>query len=240
MTDSWAGYDEYKSDSALSERYYAFVTACFEQGIRAVVGSTPVTAALDVACGSGDSTAVLAKYAEHVEAVDLSPALIAKAQARPELKAVELHQGDFLEYPLARRYDLITAAWLHNFLHNEQDQRRALHKLAGALNEGGAVVLLFPSETFTSSRTGRYVARLTWHQAWYEHTARFTRGVFSFRDAPWQVMTCWQPLYLFELYSKRFDLQFLDTKKLCVEGGFLDEQYLSPPFEVMYGRKRGS
>jgi SAM-dependent methyltransferase len=238
MADAWADYDQYKTDSALSERYYAFVTACFEQGIRAVVGSRRVPAALDVACGSGDSTAVLANYAERVEGIDLSAALIDKARARPQLKAVEFHHGDFLAHPLGGRYDLITSAWFHNFVHSEADQQRVLRKLAAALSESGAVVFLFPSDSFTSPRTGRYVARLTWRQAWYERTPRYTRGVFSFRDSPWQIMTCWQPLYLLELYSALFDLQFLDTKKLCVEGGFLDEQYLSPPFEVMYGRKR--
>ncbi len=198
MADAWADYDEYKTDSALSERYYAFVTRCFEQGIRSVLGSRRAGAALDVACGAGDSTAVLINYAERVEGIDLSAALIDKARASPQLKAVEFHHGDFLDHPLGRRYDLITAAWLHNFIHSEQDQQRVLHKVAGALHEGGAVVFLFPSESFTTDRTGRYVARLTWRQAWYECADRYTRGVFSFRDSPWQVMTCWQPLYLLE------------------------------------------
>jgi SAM-dependent methyltransferase len=238
MDDAWAQYSAYKTNSAFSERYYGFVTACFEQGIRAAAGSRRVAAALDVACGAGDSTAVLAKYAERVEGIDLSPALIDEARASPRLKATQFHHGDFLEYPLERRYDLITAAWFHNFVHSEQDQQGVLLKIAGALNEGGAVVFLFPSDGFTSEKTKDYVSRLAWRQAWYDSTHRCTRGVFSFRDSPWQVMTCWQPLYLFELYSKLFDLHFLDTKKVCVEGGFVDEHYLCPTFEVMYGLKR--
>jgi hypothetical protein len=51
-------------------------------------------------------------------------------------------------------------------------------------------------------------------------------------------MTCWQPLFLFKQYHPFFELHFLDTKKICVERGFLDSAYLNPTFEVMYGRKR--
>ena len=99
-------------------------------------------------------------------------------------------------------------------------------------------MFLFPSDSFTSAKTQHYAAGLTWRQAWLESVARCSRGVFSFRDSRWETMTCWQPLFLFELYQQFFELHFLDTKKICVERGFLDSDYLNPTFEVMYGRKR--
>jgi len=34
MTGIWKDYSEYKTDGELAERYYAFIAACFEEGIK--------------------------------------------------------------------------------------------------------------------------------------------------------------------------------------------------------------
>jgi SAM-dependent methyltransferase len=238
MTDIWKDYAEYKTGSSLAERYYAFIATCFEEGIRAVAGTEPFAHALDIACGAGDNTAVLQRYARSVTGIDQSGEQIRIAESNPALKGISFRQGDYFDHAPERRYDLITAAWFHNFIHDAGKQRRAAEKIAGELADEGAIVFLFPSDSFTSAKTQEYAVRLTWRQAWYDSEARCSRGIFSFRDSPWDVMTCWHPLFLFEQYHPFFELHFLDTKKICVERGFLDDAYLNPTFEVMYGRKR--
>lgn len=238
MTDIWKDYSAYKAYNSLSERYYAFIAACYEEGIKAVARAEPFNNALDIACGAGDNTALVAHYARLVTGIDLSAEQIRKAQSNPQLQHIRFLQGDFLAYTPDRRYELITAAWFHNFIHDAEGQQRVAEKIAAALSDDGAIVFLFPSDSFISPKTQEYAARFTWQQAWLHSDARCTRGVFSFQGSDWDTMTCWQPLFLFELYHRYFDLHFLDTKKICVEGGFLDDAYLNPTFEVLYGRKR--
>lgn len=236
--DPWQHYDRFKHNNAVAENYYGFVHACFAEGLKQVAGPRRFRQALDIACGSGDSTALVLPYAEAVCGIDLSPALIETARADARLARVDFCQGDFLDYPLPQRYDLVTAAWFHDFLHTEAEQQRALEKIHAALAEGGAIVFLIPSAAFASDKSQAYFARLDWRQAWHEHGPACSRGVFSFQDSPWAPLTCWQPLYLFQLYQRHFNLGFVDTKKICVEQGYLDEAYLEPTFEVMYGTRR--
>lgn|GEM_PF-3881762 len=238
MNGTWENYAKFKTNNSLSARYYAFVTACFKAGIKAVAGTGYFENALDIACGTGDNTLLVADHARAVTGIDLSHEQIKKAQSNPALNHIRFEEADFLSYLPDGKYGLITAAWFHNYIHNGTDQRKVAEKIATALTENGAVVFLFPSDSFTRTKTKDYFARLNWQQAWYEHQADLARGVFSFQGSPWDTMTCWQPLFLFETYHPYFELHFLDTKKLCVEMGFLDESYLNPTFEVMYGRKR--
>jgi len=238
MSDTWENYAEFKANNDLSARYYAFIAACFKEGIKAVVGSKPFERALDIACGAGDNTLLVADYANNVTGMDSSPEQIRKAKSNPALKNIHFQEADFLTYVPESRYELITAIWFHNYIHNETDQQKVAEKIASALVDDGAVVFLFPSDSFTRTKAKEYFARLNWQQAWYEHQADLVRGVFSFQGSAWDTMTCWQPLFLFETYHPYFELHFLDTKKLCVEMGFLDKSYLNPTFEVMYGRKR--
>ena len=238
MTDIWKNYVDYKAKNTLSERYYAFISTCFEEGIKAVAGTEPFNHALDIACGAGDNTAILTHYSRSVTGIDLSGEQIQKAKSNPTLKGIRFLHCDFFDYTPETQYDLITAAWFHNFIHDAERQRQTSEKIASELLEDGAIVFLFPSDSFTNAKNREYAARLTWRQAWYHSEARYARGVFSFQNSSWDVMTCWQPLFLFEQYHPFFELHFLDTKKICVERGFLDSAYLNPTFEVMYGRKR--
>ncbi|OQX15107.1 MAG: hypothetical protein BWK76_13675 [Desulfobulbaceae bacterium A2] len=236
--DNWEHYDHFKRNSGLAEKYYGFVHASFAEGLHRVAQGRRFRQALDVACGSGDSTALVLPHAETVCGIDLSPGLIEKARTSPGLAEVEFLQGDFLACDLPRRYDLITAAWFHDFLHDEAQQHQALAKITAALAEGGAVVFLIPSANFMSDKAQACFRRLGWRQSWHEHRPERSHGLFSFQGSPWAEITCWQPLYLFRLYHAEFELHFLDTKKICIEQGFAGEAFLEPTFDVLYGFRR--
>lgn len=96
---------------------------------------------LDAGCGDGEYTAVIARHAAHVDAFDLAPALIARAEARG-LANVNFHLHD-LEHldaqPAHEPYDAIFAMGLFVTLHGD-DFDRAVGRLHRHLKPGGLLI----------------------------------------------------------------------------------------------------
>ncbi len=95
--------------------------------------------ALDVGCGAGAFALLLAERAEHVDALDLSPGMIAAARRHASgRRNIHFEVADFLERPLAPEgYDVVaTLATLHH-----GPLVPALERLAAALRPGGVLVV---------------------------------------------------------------------------------------------------
>ncbi|PXY34811.1 methyltransferase [Prauserella coralliicola] len=90
---------------------------------------------LDVGCGAGAFAARLAARVEHVDAMDISPVMIERAEERtPDNVACVL--GDVMRYPLPEaHYDaIVSVTALHHLpLHD------ALQRLSRALRPGGVL-----------------------------------------------------------------------------------------------------
>jgi predicted TPR repeat methyltransferase len=89
---------------------------------------------LDLGCGTGLSGLALAPFAERLEGLDLSPAMLAQAERHGVYAA--LHEADLLDF-LPRHpgaFDLIAAADVLNYL---GDLAPALAAMAAALAPGG-------------------------------------------------------------------------------------------------------
>lgn len=67
----------------------------------------PAGRVLELACGSGLWTQQLARYAEHVTAVDASPEALALNRARLRSKNVDYIQADIFNWRSETRYDLV-------------------------------------------------------------------------------------------------------------------------------------
>lgn len=96
--------------------------------------------ALDVGCGAGDLARLLGARAAAVDAVDLSPVMIAAARAAsPEQTNINWIEGDVLDLDWgAEGYDVVTAsASLH---HMPLD--RALQRLGGLVRPNGVLAIL--------------------------------------------------------------------------------------------------
>ncbi|HEY3753254.1 MAG TPA: class I SAM-dependent methyltransferase [Pseudonocardiaceae bacterium] len=107
-----------------------------------------VDSALDVGCGAGVLASRLADRAGHVDAVDASELMIAKARARTQ--SVRWLHGDILDETLPldpSGYGLVTAI---SSLHH-MPLRPALRRLAGLVRPGGvlAVIGLYRLATVT-------------------------------------------------------------------------------------------
>ena len=110
--------------------------------IRVAAGLTPQSRVLDLACGPGIVTAALAPYAGAVTALDLTPAMVARARQRSQtdgLDNVHCALGLAEGLPFAdRAFDVIVnRSALHHFPHPEA----ALTEMARVLRPAGRMVI---------------------------------------------------------------------------------------------------
>ena len=98
--------------------------------------------ALDLACGTGDISLLLARRfpAGRVEGLDLSPAMLARARRRRGAGRVSFLLGDLsrLPYP-AESFHLVTGAYA---LRNAPDLSRCLREVFRVLDSGGTAAFL--------------------------------------------------------------------------------------------------
>jgi demethylmenaquinone methyltransferase/2-methoxy-6-polyprenyl-1,4-benzoquinol methylase len=98
--------------------------------------------ALDLACGTGDLSLLLARRfpAGQVEGLDLSPAMLARARRRRGAGSIRFRLGDLgrLPYP-AESFRLVTGGYA---LRNAPDLRQCLREVFRVLSPGGTAAFL--------------------------------------------------------------------------------------------------
>ncbi len=238
--DNWKGYQKFKTSKPDIEAYYDLVKTVFIQGVEQVCNNTKFTNTIDLGCGSGELTRDLLNYSHAVTGVDSSPELIQLAKKSADSQKLNYIHSDVLAPTLLskineKRFELVTAAWLHNHLLHEEEQHQLLNTILKLLNPKGAFVFLIPSSAFASSRTQTYIAKLGWEQAWLEESIHCSRGVYSFANSDWTEMNVWQPMWLANLYTKDFSVNFLDIKTISLKHKGMGNCLIEPPFDVMFG-----
>ncbi len=97
---------------------------------------------LELGCGSGRVTALLAAAGARVTGIDVSPDLLARARAQVEGLPVSLLLADMRRLPFRARFDLVVAPddpFSH--LLSDADRLAALRMVAAHLADGGRFVL---------------------------------------------------------------------------------------------------
>ncbi|MCP4273394.1 MAG: class I SAM-dependent methyltransferase [Gammaproteobacteria bacterium] len=241
--DNWQGYQIFKIGKPNTEAYYDLVRSVFIQGVGQVCNNTKFSNSIDLGCGSGELTRDLLNYSHKVTGVDSSPELIRLAQKDADPQKLNFIHSDVLAPALLsdlneKRFDLVTATWLHNHLLREEEQHQLLETILKLLNPKGAFVFLIPSSAFASSRTQSYIAKLGWEQAWLEESIHCSRGVYSFDNSDWTEMNVWQPMWLANLYMQDFSVNFLDVKTISLKHQGMGDSLIEPPFDVMFGYRK--
>jgi ubiquinone/menaquinone biosynthesis C-methylase UbiE len=107
---------------------------------------------LDVACGTGKHLELLRDRYD-VEGVDIDPGMLAIASER--LPGVELHRGDFRNFDLRRRYDVVMCLFSSvAYASDVGELRQAVATMARHLEPGGVLVVepFYTPEQFTPGR----------------------------------------------------------------------------------------
>lgn len=126
----------YFSSLRSAERYDRFrpkVHARALEWLKAATGPRRYASALDIGCGTGESTRPLQSIADFVEGVDTSAAMVAHAQS----KGVQASLASYDHLP-SRRYDLLTCCMAFHWF----DRNRAIDAFARA-SANSAVWLIY-------------------------------------------------------------------------------------------------
>ena len=125
-------------------RVLAEVMAAGSEDLIRRVGIAPGAQCLDVGCGGGDTSVLLARHvgpAGRVVGVDLDPVVLAAARREAEtldLPQLSYEQANVLDLPGAASFDVVYARFLLTHLPDPQD---AIAKMSACLRPGGLIVL---------------------------------------------------------------------------------------------------
>lgn len=96
---------------------------------------------LEVGCGTGRITTVLAPRVGRIAAVDLSPEMMRRARRKfPAGSSVALIRADVLDLPVRPGFDVAVAAnGVFSHLLEDEERLRGLREMAGTLRPGGSI-----------------------------------------------------------------------------------------------------
>jgi len=138
------------------------------QGFSGFLEVTPEMAVLDVGCGPGYLTRLLAEKVRAVSCVDISPAMVKKAREHAEeenLENVYYAVGTAESIPEENEYfDMAVATSVIYFL---PDPVLALEEMARVIKRGGRIAMLNPSDRMTDNNVTSFINehRLTGFEA---------------------------------------------------------------------------
>ncbi len=233
---AWNQYDDFKEADPRTREYYGAVHRCHALALRSLIPDK-IEAALDIACGYGDSTQLLAPFARRIDGVDSSQQLIEIARRRSSNDCVQFHCCSFEEFAPTRQYDLVSASWFLNHIHTDADLVTTAKRIGELITPNGVVSFVVPSDAFTTRRIQLMGAELGWRQAWFQEETRFTRGVFNYCEDEYIPTTVWQPLFILQAFRPWTRLSCWDVKATIAEERLLPELESEPPFEILYGHR---
>jgi SAM-dependent methyltransferase len=124
-------------DSFAAE-YYEFVTGFFGDpwlGWDDLSGEY----AIDVGCGAGQTTEVIARKFDRVIGLDLSKELLTIAKIKHARENIRYIVGDFMVYPIDGAYDYV---YSHTMMHHVENYGEGLMRLKSLVKKGGKLLII--------------------------------------------------------------------------------------------------
>jgi len=174
---------------------------------------------LDVACGTGNVSEILADRDYEVVGVDMSPGMIEVAKAKHG--RVEYHVSDMAELELARRFDLAISLFDSlNYITDPRRLARAIERVGEHLVEGGYFIFdvntiyalahhFFDQANLASDRYPHYI----WSSE-YDHATRICTIRMTF-----EVLEKGEPRQFVEThYQRGYTLE--ELSRMLLDAGF--------------------
>jgi SAM-dependent methyltransferase len=127
-------------DEVYAAKDYEGECAMIEHALAVELGPGPYKL-LDLGCGTGGHSVPLARRGHSVRGVDISPAMLAVARAKPGGGSVEFVYGDIRYYRMNERYDAVLILFaVLGYMTAEDDVLAAVRTARAALRPGGIVI----------------------------------------------------------------------------------------------------
>jgi SAM-dependent methyltransferase len=213
----------------MPEFYNRMIDFSQQLALRPWLDIAPGTRVLDVGCGVGRWSTLLAGRGGIVTGVDLSPTMIAEAKRRAATKGIA-SRCRFLVQDLARldvgeKFDLIVGVTVLQHILDPAALRSAVHRIAEHLAPGGQVVLLEAAPASIAQRCDTTVFRARQRDVYldlFAQTGFELQAISGVDPAPFKT---WLLPYLRRL-PRALGIS-------AVAGVTL----LSTPIDVMFGRR---
>ena len=170
------------------------------EGMWTVFSSRPAMV-LDLACGTGNMSLLMARRGYQVTGLDVSPAMleIAKQKLQREGLYATFIQGDMRDFRLEHPIDAAICVFDSiNYLLEPEDVKSAFRSVAGALVPGGLFVFdantqhrlaMIPRETHLFEGSGHY---LVWKDLWDPRKKWWRVDLTGFVRVGGSRGNCWQ------------------------------------------------
>lgn len=164
---------KYSGEGRLSHPQNSLPYATWIKAVGAVEGFE----ILDLACGSGFSSRMLAECGARVTALDVAPDMIAIA---PEHKNITYQVMDCsLPFNLAKTFDMVTAAFLFNYAESYEKLLQMAKNAAAHLKKGKRLVALTTPPDPIIERQANASHASFWLDEPYKEGSRFRLCIFD-------------------------------------------------------------
>ena len=179
----------------MPEFYNRFIDRCQRLALRRWLRVDAGTPVLDVGCGVGRWSRLLAARGAHVTGVDISPTMAHEAARRARADGVwencRFLVGDLAGFDTGRRYDLVIGVTVLQHILDHDALHRALANLRRHLEPGGRMVLLEAAPTRRQARCDSpiFTARgLDAYRAAFERAGLRLHSVTGVDPAPFKTL----------------------------------------------------
>ena len=143
-TDKTKEYFEYDAHRFADNRWLGSRVACYDYLVTKkllleALNLNPQDRVLEIGCGPGVWTSILARKVDGVKAIDISSNMIKEAQSRATNENVIFEISDFLQYKDDQRYDKIASVRVIEYI---PDRAVAIGKMYDLLKPGGRIVII--------------------------------------------------------------------------------------------------
>ncbi|KTD38888.1 methyltransferase [Legionella nautarum] len=167
----------------------------------------PEDVVLDIGCGDGRITALIAEQASEVTGIDYSEKMIAYAREHyPQLSFIHCSAT---EINYREKFDKVVS---FSTMHWVADQQKALQLIKGSLKPGGLLLIVMPGKEVNN--LGTVAKKIAKSPQWNSYFPEFKQGASYFSPAEYAVLVEQAGLRVIQIKTAKTTVHFKTKKEL--------------------------